>query len=645
MNTTFESALRKLFAESGNLFDARGLFASRETDVPSAVAAFLLSLGGDAVALAYLEKTAKQNALAGFFLNSLGRVEQEMGQACLDPGFVEGLERLAENPADETCLRKVFFPEGAGLPQTRAERVQALREKRKIRITQLNPAPLSDPGRELLFAANVLLTIPSENTVLEDLGYSDELKTHIRQAIDEEQLYWFDHPIQIGVVPEANEILYGLRGLDETVEFERERGNMGAGKISCVLSVSVTHKGLHGLAKDYIESEIRNAGGFRNIDVYVFTEADTIRLVDEVLVPAGGDAAALGVFGVDGEYGRHYSFLKAIVVLWNATKDPNVKATFKIDLDQVFPQRELVEQSGASAFEHFKTPLWGAHGTDAAGNAVELGMIAGALVNEKDIHKGLFTPDVPFPEGAITLEEKIFFSKMLMALSTEGELMTRYGEGGIDGKTECIQRIHVTGGTNGILVNSLKKHRSFTPSFIARAEDQAYILSVLMAGGEKLGYLHEDGLVMRHDKEAFAGDAIKAASFGNMIGDYIRILYFSEYARVLSHGDIATVKATADPFTGCFITPIPVTLVLLRLCMKAIGFFLSGELEKGAAFMEASPPRLDRAMDFARDGLREQYQRERTGWNQFYDLLEEVRQNDALRAKATEIIDRCRVRI
>ena len=97
-----------------------------------------------------------------------------------------------------------------------------------------------------------------------------------------------------------------------------------------------------------------------------------------------------------------------------------------------------------------------------------------------------------------------------------------------DGKIECIQRIHGTGGTNGILVDSLRKHRPFTPSLIGRAEDQSYILSVLMNPGEKLAYVHKDGLIMRHDKEAFAADAIKAASFGNLIGDYIRTLYFSE---------------------------------------------------------------------------------------------------------------------
>lgn len=636
--------MRNLFSDPETFFDAQALFDPEKADAPSLTAAFLLTLGGDQSAITFLQRMAATDATASFFLNGLERIKEEIEQASKAPKFVKTLKSLADNPADETCVRNVFLPEGAGLPENRAERVLALREKRKISITELNPSPLTDPGRELLFTSNVLLTIPSANTSLDELEYPEELKGHIRQAMNEEQRYWFDHPIQIGVKPKANEILYGLRGLDETVTFERARGTMGDGKIACVLSASVTHKGLHAVAKDYIESEIRNAVGFKNIDVYVFTEDETDRLIEEVLVPAGGNAEALSVFGVDGEYGRHYSFLKAISALWNASKDPGVKATFKIDLDQVFPQRELVEQTGASAFEHFKTPLWGARGTDAGGNPVELGMIAGALVNERDIHKGLFTPDVPFPENPSSLDEKMFFSKMLMALSTEGELQTRYGESGIDGKTECIQRIHVTGGTNGIRVDSLTKYRPFTPSFIGRAEDQAYILSVLMKEGEKLGYVHEDGLVMRHDKEAFAGDAIKAASFGNIIGDYIRTLYFSEYARVLNKDDIGPIKEIVDPFTGCFTTSIPVTVVMLRFCMKAASFFLAGEHEAGTKFVQGSHSRLTHAMDFAQHGLREQYQHEREGWNQFYNLLEDVKKDESLRAKAIEIIDRCRVR-
>ncbi len=644
MSNTFKSAMQKLFSGPIIFFDARAMFDHDTPDPRSLTAAFLLVLAGDKEASAWLKRAAGSDATAEFFLNSLELVEKEIEEAAKAPEFSNHLKELAENPADETSLRNVFFPEGAGLPEARAERVQALREKRRIRIVELNPDPLSAPGRELLFTSNVLLTIPAADTTLDKLAYSEELKAHIRRAVSEDQQYWYDHPIQIGVKPEANEILYGLRGLDDASGFERTRGNMGDGKIACVLSTSVTHEGLHGLAKDYIESEIRSAGGFQNVEVYVFTETETDRLIKDVLVPAGGNPGALNVFGVDGEYGRHYSFLKAISALWKVAKDPNVKATFKIDLDQVFPQRELVEQTGASAFEHFKTPLWGARGTDANGNAVELGMIAGALVNERDIHKGVFTPDVFSPEGAATFEERIFPSKLMMAISTESEMMTRYGKGDIDGKTECLQRIHVTGGTNGIRIDSLKKHRPFSPSFIGRAEDQAYLLSVLMEEGERLRYVHEDGLIMRHDKEAFAGDAIRAASFGNMMGDYIRTIYFSEYARVLNNNDLGPVKEIVNPFTGCFITPIPTTVVMMRFCMKAAEFFLAGDRDHGTEFVKAGHPRLARAMAFARDGLREQYLREREGWNQFYNLLDHVQQDEALRTKAGEIIDSCRVR-
>ena len=126
------------------------------------------------------------------------------------------------------------------------------------------------------------------------------------------------------------------------------------------------------------------------------------------------------------------------------------------------------------------------------------------------------------------------FSQLPQALSTQAEMMTRYGgDRGIDGVNECIERIHVTGGTNGILVESLKRHRPFTPTFIGRAEDQAYIFSTFFNRCERLAYVHKDGLIMRHDKESFAKEAIKSAHISKLIGDYIRILYFSAYARII----------------------------------------------------------------------------------------------------------------
>merc|ERR1719333_1495570 len=99
---------------------------------------------------------------------------------------------------------------------------------------------------------------------------------------------------------------------------------------------------------------------------------------------------------------------------------------------------------------------------------------------------------------------------------------------------EAIQRIHVTGGTNGILVDYLFKYRPFAPSFIGRAEDQSYIFSTFCKPGPKLGYYHKSGLIMRHDKEAFAAEAMEAARIGKMVGDYERIFLFSEYSRFCS---------------------------------------------------------------------------------------------------------------
>jgi len=153
----------------------------------------------------------------------------------------------------------------------------------------------------------------------------------LQEIIQEPQLYWYDHPIQIGVPPEQNEILYGLRGLDEAAAFEKQRGNMPAdAKVTCLLSVSVTHAGLHRIARRYLKEELKKFGGLKHLKLYILTESDTDELCDVLLKPLAQklrksteNKASLEVFGVDGEYGRHYSFLKAVAVLWNLLIDKN----------------------------------------------------------------------------------------------------------------------------------------------------------------------------------------------------------------------------------------------------------------------------------------------------------------------------------
>lgn len=617
-----------------------------------------------------IKESGQFGSIADFYLKGIECIRDEIAQAVDNNRYLKNrIMKLAEwvresgHNIDENetieHIWSLFFPEGCGIFTKESESSEALRNKRRINIKGLNENPISDPSREILFTSNVLLSVPPSDTIIDDLPMSEYVKKSLGDVVKEEQLYWYDHPIQIGVKNENNEFLYGLRGLDDAVRFERNKGNFtGDKKTTCLLSVSVTHRGLHEIARPYLEDVLKDSDDLDNLDVYVFTETDAQSIIKEIIIPASEqflnrDASELiNVFGVDGEYGRHYSFLKAIALFWNVMIDHSVRATFKIDLDQVFPQTELLNETGKSAFEHFKSDLWGAWGNDPSGKPVELGMIAGALVNDRDIPKGLFTPDVSFPSKNLNPDEFVFFSQLPQALSTEAEMMTRYSdETSIDGKKECIERIHVTGGTNGILVESLKRHRPFTPTFIGRAEDQAYILSTLFNRRERLAYVHKDGLIMRHDKESFAQEAIKSAHVSKLIGDYIRILYFSAYGSIISE-NLKHVKDLVDPFTGCFISYIPKTVVYLRFALKAKSLFDEAKAEEAFEFISSGAKRIPPAIDFSggkENRLQAQYQNERRAWKLFYDTMsaiEDCIQTESqlgleLKNKAINIVNRC----
>ena len=686
----FENIVHKLIESDephrkSFIFDPMEQFHEDRTDdvgiATSLNAAFLITLAGRRHpehdrARNYLNlmlDSSEWGGVARFYIEGLHMIQNEIQTISRDnPDFVSRLKVLSQWVSHGENLRRieetteklwlVFCPEATGIKGHRQESVKALQKKRTVTITQMNPTSITDPIRQILFTSNVLLTVPPSNISINRMPFSDQLKERLTKALSESQLYWYDHPIQMGVEQEKNEILYGLRSLDAAIEFERVRRNSnGDSTVVCLLSASVTHRGLKDIVRMYLEEEFSLAGTLKNIDVYAFTEADTDRIIGEVLAPAAkhyfgrddGDEH-FSIFGVDGEYGRHYSFLKGISAFWQCFIDREIRATFKIDLDQVFPQEDLVEETDSSAFEHLMTPLWGAMGMDSDGQNVELGMIVGALVNERDACNSIFCPDVTFPNHELSPDEYIFFSVLPQALSTEAEMMTRYGTRILDGNEKCIQRIHVTGGTNGILIDSLRRHRPFTPSFIGRAEDQAYIFSTFPSLGTKLAYVHKDGLIMRHDKEAFAQEAIHSAYVGKLVGDYIRILLFSAYARLLTN-HIHELKERVGPFTGCFISDIPNTVVHLRFAMKAGSLFCDGLCNQGVEFIKNGAMRITDTLEFIQgenSRMKYQYEKERLGWNLYYDTLSALeyalKRKDkfalTLQKKALDVINNCLVR-
>ncbi|UCG79286.1 MAG: hypothetical protein JSV21_05540 [Nitrospirota bacterium] len=659
---------------------------SKDAVIKNLNSSFLISLAGSAhplynSAVDYLRTPLNEEELENtrVFLNyGIDLILREIAnESSEDPEFTSAIEDLAEFLNNEKSasdraesverIRGVFFPEGSDICQYRQEKISELRTRRMIRVTGLNEEPICEPDKEVLFTSNILITTPSSKEDIPGLDLSEELKRKLSDIMNEDQQFWFDHPIQVGVETEKNEAIYGMRALDEAVEFERSKGLLSENaRISCVLSASATHNGLQSLIKEYLEEEFGKVKKIRNIDIFIFSESDTRSLLDKVMIPAvnifmdtRNSDLLYDIFGVDGEYGRHYSFLKAVSALWHVLVDPSIKGTFKIDLDQVFPQDVLYEETALPAFQHFKSPLWGAKGEDANGEKIELGMIAGALVNEKDISESLFFPDVCFPPEEIKADELVFQSSLPQALSTEAEMMTRYDVGSCNGRDHCIQRIHVTGGTCGILVDHLRKYRPFTPTFIGRAEDQAYLLSVLFNDtGPHLRYVHKAGLIMRHDKEAFAQEAIKRAYLGKIIGDYARILWFSYYVRALPWPR-ARVKELIDPFTGCFVSHIPFTVVYLRLALKAaalLGSDRSEEVDQGINLIKLGTARLFdmiKRLDTRTNPIIKMLEQEREGWNLYYDILDKLENALAnenrvamdLRRKGLEIIEKCKLRL
>lgn len=618
-------------------------------------AAFLVSLCGPAhpmfeSAVSYLsekQETQEWKQAAAFYEGGRGLITREfLGRCAVDRAFAQKVTALYDWIRDHEHSREgrvkpdqvweVFFPEGVGLRENRERHIRALRERRAISIRRLNPHPVKDPAKELLFTANALLTVPPDDLDIASIPLAG-VRDGIEQARGEPQLFWYDHPVQIGTPAHKNEIVYGLRELNRAIAYEKKRNTVGRrARLCCVLSVSVTHRRLRGIAGPYLREILHQAGKMEHLRIFAFTEADTVRMAQDILAPAakrwlGKDETGLlnEIFGVDGEYGRHYSFLKAMAALWQVFVDPGIRGTFKIDLDQTFPQEQLVRETGLSALEHFMTPLWGAEGIDFQGRKVDLGMIAGALVNREESKPSLFTPDVSFPSGDLTGSEWVFFSRLPQAVSTEAEMMTRYDKPPLDGLHRVIQRVHVTGGTTGILVDRLRKYRPFTPGFVGRAEDQAYLLSMLgQNDGKPLRSLHKDGLIMRHDKEAFAEKAIQAAAMGKKVGDYIRVLIFSSYAGAI-HDEVESIKKEVDPFSGCFISRLPITMAYLRFAMDVASFFHAGKDREASQLAKMGIQRIgEMVQETTKQGksFKDRFEREKRGWNLYYDILDCVEQ-------------------
>ena len=108
------------------------------------------------------------------------------------------------------------------------------------------------------------------------------------------------------------------------------------------------------------------------------------------------------------------------------------------------------------------------------------------------------------------------------------------------------------------------------------------------------------------------------------------------------------IKQEIDPFTGCFVSRLPITIVLLRYALKTVELISSGEVEEGLRLFTEGAARLPGAIgSFLRSGdfLREVYREEREAWDLYYDALDGIEAGlsagDPLARELAERAGRC----
>ena len=568
--------------------------------------------------------------------------------------------------------------------------VKEMQRQNRLRLIANNENFIADPIKEVLFTANVLVIPPrSESLIPEGLpGWAEKgLKTVMGLPVD----WHFDHPMEMATTRDAldaSEFILCLRRLEETFRTEIEiekaawQDHIREGdKVPFYISVSPTHGGMKigSIAREVLKCQYVTAvksgilPELKIVEPYLYTQTDVKRLIKDVLVPAAKRyfpkipvkkiEGYLSFFGVEGCYATHYNFLKAFGSLAKFM-NPHIKAVIKIDTDQSFPAERFYRETGSCWLESFTLPTLGALARDQNERKIYLGCFAGSLTNLNElIHKDdLFLPDIPIPDGPESIPEGeagVFYQGLLQSLVTRGEafppevqwralkILNEYP----------YMRTFVTGGTTGFLIEALERYAPFVDAHVHRAEDQAFLLSVLFDqyDGEILRYVYFPGLHMIHEKESFASESIKIAEPYKKIHDLERIWSFSHLARALCEikgWKFEDVRKTLNFFTASFILPFPGLLALTRFVLSVAG--RGGRNREDIIYQKEGVTRLGKIAfsqeRYYRD-TKTRVAKQIKAWRFYYDLMIRLRQSAenkdsfalALKKMACEINDNCKL--
>lgn len=569
--------------------------------------------------------------------------------------------------------------------------VKKIQKQNRLRLIANNENFITNPIREVIFTTNALVAPPKSESFIPEEGLPGWAEKGLKSAIGSPADWYFDHAMELTTTRDAlyvSEFIFCLRRLEETFKMEIEIEEAAwkdyireEDTVPLYVSISPTHGGINlgSVAKEVLKYQYATAVKFgilpelRIVEPYLYCQADVKRLVEDVLVPAAKhyfpevpDKVAEGYFsflGVEGHYAMHYNFLKAFGSLAKFM-NPSIKAVLKIDTDQSFPADRFYEETGSCWLESFTLPTLGALARDQNERDIYLGCFAGSLTNLNELidKDDLFFPDISMPEVPESIPEGeagVFYQRLVQALITQGEafppevhwralrILNEYP----------YMRTFVTGGTVGFLIEALERYAPFVDTSIHRAEDQAFLLSVLFDqyDGKLLRYLYFPGLHMIHEKESFASEAIKTAEPYKKIYDLERIWKFSYLAQALCKikgWNFGEVRKTLNFFTASFIQPFPGLLALIRFALSVAE--KGGRNREDIIYQKEGLKRLGK-IAFSQEGYRRdtttRVVKEIKAWRFYYDLMIRLRKSAEkrdpfalrLREKAIQINNNCKL--
>lgn len=478
---------------------------------------------------------------------------------------------------------------------------------------------------DFIIQLNALYTLSSKNIYelkknLKSTEYNELLNQYIKITNNPgEKIGIYDHPVEIFCEKEKHELLNFLEEFDKDIDFEKSKNVFKKNyKVPLVISISTTHKNLENLISKWLKIEIKKLN-LKNLNIFILDNKTIEEIKNHFLKPYG----TFDFFTVEGNYSNHFNALKYIQLFFE--KGLKKTAGFKLDTDEGIKSKDLYSITSRTWFQTLCNKIISSSAIDSKGNKFKIHFIIGEYINNIDIIKNgyknaIFLSDVKPPRSF--KNNMIFFNKAFVHAKTTS-IYNKHSilkfNNNIDSGSTYISHPVVKGGGYGIVNTGLKNYTPFSPSFITRAEDQAFYYTGFSEG---IRGLFIETLRIAHYKEKYSYSE-KKTEIDRLIEDMHRLILFSELGKILDKKD------DLDPMPGAFISYFPFTQSFFTIIYNTFLLIIKNEIKKGIYLYTNGLKRLEQLTNFIEhNDINKIFNTEKKHWECFIKAIEKLKEEE-----------------